>query len=199
MLFRSNDGTLGLLTVGDIIDGAGIRWSIQAVTDATTYWEFVVAPSSTGTAGTQDFDFETVAATPITVGRDIDYWLTGQPTFATIQGMYIVDGAYVDIVPDNTARGTDVEFQAAYVPTEWSVKVLSEGGGAAGAGSFTPALFEGAGSTGYVPDPITENGLVLSDSGAWVSGGGGDRNVDGGRADSIYLPEQNLDGGTASG
>ena len=32
-----------------------------------------------------------------------------------------------------------------------------------------------------------------------AGGGGGDRNVDGGRADSIYLPSQNIDGGTASG
>ena len=37
---------------------------------------------------------------------------------------------------------------------------------------------------------------------AWsevVSGGGGDRNVDGGVASSIYLPSQVVDGGSASG
>jgi len=31
------------------------------------------------------------------------------------------------------------------------------------------------------------------------NGGGGDRNIDGGRADSTYLPGQLVDGGSASG
>ena len=38
---------------------------------------------------------------------------------------------------------------------------------------FDPAEFGGAGTTGYVPDPITEQGHVLSDSGEWVEQAGG--------------------------
>ena len=190
----ANNGSLPLLSIGDIIDGAGVRWSVQAVTDSGAYWTFIVAPSSTGSAGTQDFDFETVVATPITVGSDTDYWLTGQPGFATVQGLYIVDGAYLDIVPDNTAHGTDVQFQEAYVPTEWAVKVLASGSGGGGGGSFTPDVFTGAGSTGYAPDPVTETGKFLSDDGLWKDV---DLNIDGGFANAIFLPSQIFDGGGA--
>lgn len=46
------------------------------------------------------------------------------------------------------------------------------GGGGGGSGSFT--TFTGANSTGYVPDPGTENSFFLRDDGTWadVSGGG---------------------------
>jgi hypothetical protein len=45
---------------------------------------------------------------------------------------------------------------------------------------------------------ITEQAQTVTIN-ASGGGGDGDRNVDGGRADSIYLPSQNIDGGTASG
>lgn len=38
--------------------------------------------------------------------------------------------------------------------------------------SKPPQVFTGAGSIGLVPDPITESGRVLSDSGDWVEIGG---------------------------
>ena len=58
--------------------------------------------------------------------------------------------------------------------------------------------FAGAGTTGYVPDPITENGFFLRDDGAFIGvSTNGDRNVDGGFADSVYLPSQVIDGGSA--
>jgi hypothetical protein len=62
-------------------------------------------------------------------------------------------------------------------------------------------IFAGAGTTGLVPDPITEEGYVLSDSGEWVPGGvgGGGGMVDGGFANSVYTPPQLIDGGSAAG
>jgi hypothetical protein len=124
--------TLPLLNVGDIINGGGISWSIQAVTDSGTYWSFVVAPASTGAAGTQDFDFETVTPTPISVGYEVDYWLTNPPPQGTVQGLYVADGGHGDLVASDNAYGVDGLFQNAYIPTEWAVKISSAGANGGG-------------------------------------------------------------------
>jgi hypothetical protein len=120
--------TLPLLSVGDQIDGAGINWSIQSVTDNTTFWTYIVAPATTGAAGTQDFNFETVTPTPITVGYDLDYWAINPPTNGTIQGLYVADGDHASAVASTDAYGVDALFQHAYIPTEWAVKIYSGGG-----------------------------------------------------------------------
>jgi hypothetical protein len=44
---------------------------------------------------------------------------------------------------------------------------------------------------------VDENGNVIK--GDKIVIGGGDKNVDGGAAASVYLPKQKIDGGTASG
>jgi hypothetical protein len=66
----------------------------------------------------------------------------------------------------------------------------------------TNTTFAGAGTTGYVPNPITEQGFVLSDSGAWVEmtggGVGGDVNYEEGGASTVYSLGQFIDGGNAS-
>jgi hypothetical protein len=58
-------------------------------------------------------------------------------------------------------------------------------------------VFEGAGSTGLVPDPITEEGKVLSDSGEWITVQAGYAELDGGFANAVYLSTQIVDGGFA--
>ena len=60
-------------------------------------------------------------------------------------------------------------------------------------------VFQGAGTQGIVPDPITEDGKVLSDSGEWITVQAGYAELDGGFANAVYLPTQLIDGGTASG
>ena len=49
--------------------------------------------------------------------------------------------------------------------------IASTGGGGSGGGGDPD--FAGAGTRGYVPDPGTETGKVLDDSGNWVAPGGG--------------------------
>jgi len=155
------------LDIGDIIELLGIRYSIQSSTDNTTYFNFTIAPAvQAAPDGNTLFTFETTAPALLTTGFDTDYWLTTPPPFATVQGLFGIDTAYPDVIPNNTAYGTDILFQNAYVPTEWQVKVLSEGTGGGG-GAFIPDLFEGAGTTGYVPDPISEQGYILQDDGLW--------------------------------
>lgn len=165
---RSAD--LATLTIGDIIEyDGGTRWAIQSISDNGTWINFAVAPTvQESPDGVHGFTFETVTATPITTGVDTDYWTNNPPSSGTAQGIFGVDVDYNTIVPDGTARGTDIEVQHAYIPTEWQVKVISSGGGGGGGGGFTPDIFAGAGTTGYVPDPVTESGKYLLDDGTWT-------------------------------
>lgn len=139
---------LGALTVGDIIDGAAQRWSIQSITDNGAYFTFGVAPAAQGSpTGVQNFDFETVTATPITYGRDEDYWLGN----ADVDGLFIADGDYADIVPNDDAYGTDLLIQGATVSEHWDLVALSGASGVGGgAGSF-PQIYE----TDPLAAPIT--------------------------------------------
>ena len=77
-----------------------------------------------------------------------------------------------------------------------------------GSGGVTVASsFPGSPDDGDLVYLTTDEALYMwsDDAEAWVhiaggaggGGGGEDRNVDGGRADSIYLPSQVIDGGTA--
>jgi len=109
------------LAVGDIIEGSGQRWTIQAINDNTTWIDFTVSPAAQGAAGgVQAFNFETVTATPIDYMSDPAYWGAG-PT----QGMLIVDGLYGDIVPDSNAYGVDIEVQELLLSPDWEVMSYS--------------------------------------------------------------------------
>jgi len=171
---RSAD--LAGLAVGDIIDygNGGVRWAIQSIVDNGTYYRYSVSPALVETAGVNLFTFETVTPTPVTRMEDVDWWLNNPPTAGTAQGLYIEDGSYVDIVPNNSAYGVDIILQRVVQSPDWDLFGLPGGaGGGGGGGDFTPTIFQGAGTTGYVPDPVTEQGYVLSDSGAWVEQSGG--------------------------
>jgi hypothetical protein len=114
---------LATLTVGDKIDGANSSWAIQTITDNTTWFDFSVAPAAIGTpTGVENFIFETVVATPITTGSDTDYWLTSA---FDAQGLWIADGDYDNIVPNNNAYGTDLFVQNAYISDDWDLMSIS--------------------------------------------------------------------------
>lgn len=137
------DRTLELqgMAIGDQILVDGMSWSIQGASDEGTYIDFLIYPGTQGADdGVLSFVFRSVAAAIIVVGEDVDYWLAGDPGIdAVVQGLYGADTAYGDIVADDSQYGMDIEIQAAYIPTEWGVKVIS-------AGVVTPAdsTFEGA-------------------------------------------------------
>lgn len=138
------------LQVGDIIDGVGQRWNIGSITDDGDYVTFGVDPAAQGSPdGVSAFQFETVTATPITYGFDFDYWFGD----ATGAGLYIADGIYDNIVPDDNAYGIDIEVQAATISPDWDVLARSEGGGS---GGTFPRMYESIPLAANVP--ITEAG-----------------------------------------
>jgi len=160
------------LDVGDIIQAGLIRWSIQSNTNNGTDSTFVVAPATTATAGVQDITFETKLATPITIGEDPLYWDNEPAPRSLIRGLLGVDTPLTGVVPDGNAYGMDLLVQDAFIPdqTEWRLKIvggISASGGSGG--GFTPTTFTGAGTTGYVPDPVTEDGKYLLDDGTWTN------------------------------
>lgn len=123
--YEDSDGTdrtsiIQGLSIGDVIDGAGQRWAIQANIDQGGYASISVTPSLTGSPiGIQAFNFETKATTPITYGFDTDYWLSNPPGNGSAQGLLGIDQEYVDITPDDTAYGVDIQVQPATVSEDW--------------------------------------------------------------------------------
>lgn len=72
-----------------------------------------------------------------------------------------------------------------------------DAGGGGGVEDFTdlgdvPSSYSGQGGK-FLAVTVGEDGIEFVVGG----GGGGDYNIDGGRADSIYTPEQSIDGGGA--
>lgn len=118
---------LEALTVGDVIDGAGTRWTILDINDNGTWIEFVVSPGSQGAPdGVQDFIFETVASVPITTVIDPDYFVPN----GNVAGWYTIDSGVREDTQD--AYGVDIEVQEASVSDDWDLMALSGGGGSSG-------------------------------------------------------------------
>ena len=119
------------LDPGDQIDGAGLIWTIQSSTDNGSFIEFIVSPAQQGSpTGIQDFIFNTVVATPIDYGEDINYWTTQGIT--NIKGLFIADDSYDNIVPNNNAYGLDVYVQDAIISPDWDLMALSSSVGTGG-------------------------------------------------------------------
>ncbi|RKZ88573.1 MAG: hypothetical protein DRQ39_02195, partial [Gammaproteobacteria bacterium] len=125
----SGDRTAELqaLVPGDIITAMGSSWSIQSSSNEAGYISFVVTPATQAAGGgVETFSFETVTATPISYGKDLDYWLSSS---YSVQGLFIADGAYADIVPDASAYGIDINVQSALISADWDLISYSGAGG----------------------------------------------------------------------
>jgi len=115
---------LEALTVGDIIDLSGLRWAIQSIQDSGTYMTYGISPSTQASvAGVQSFSIETVTATPITTGTDVNY----NQSNVGIWGLKMVDGSYLDIVPDDNQYGVDIELQQVVASPDWDALALYGG------------------------------------------------------------------------
>lgn len=116
-----NGVALLALAAGDVINGVGMRWAIQATpTDEGTYVEFTVTPGQQGSPdGVAVFTFETVVATPIAVVVDTDYWLTN----TGVSGRYRIDGgAWVDT---EDQYSIDIELQPITLSPDWGLQANS--------------------------------------------------------------------------
>lgn len=124
--------SLGGLSIGDIIEGPNLRWSIQAIVDRGTYFDFTVAPQQQDVPdGLHTFIFETVSSTPITSILDPDHWLT-QPN---VDAWFSVDGGPETIT--QTAYGIDIEVQEYSASEDWDIVALSSDQGGGGS-NFQP-------------------------------------------------------------
>lgn len=89
--------------------------------------------------------------------HDDGYWNTyTNPLFSSVTGYY--NGA-----TNTNAYGVDAQFQEITASQDWHRISSPSGGGS----SFTPTIFTGAGSTGYVSDPLVEQDYFLSDDGTF--------------------------------
>lgn len=142
---RSTD--LAGLAVGDIIDwgGGGTRWAIQSIQDQGTWYNFGVAPASQEAPdGVRNLTFETVTATPITRLEDVNYWGLNPAPNGTVEGLYVEDDGYDNIVANTNAYGVDVFFQQYQQSEDWDILATSAasatGGGTAVASPEPPGV-----------------------------------------------------------
>jgi hypothetical protein len=137
----AGDRTLEIQALGNgdvVVDDTGFRWSIQNNADAGTYAVLTVAPATqSGPDGARSFDFETTVATPITRMVDVNWWGLNPPVTGSIQGLYIEDGVYDDIVPDTSAYGTDLLMQEGEVSEDWDVAAPASTGVTGGGGGLS--------------------------------------------------------------
>lgn len=136
------DGTdrtvqLSALTPGDIIDSGSVRYTILSIEDNGSYFSFSVSPTSLSVAGLVAVDFETVVAQAVKYQREVDYNLA-KPN---IEGMFIVDSNYKDIIPDNHQYGIDLEVQAASLSEHWDVLATSSAGNSSSASDGTAPIW----------------------------------------------------------
>ena len=137
---------LATLTIGDIIEGAGQRWSIQSITDNTTYFNFGVSPAAQGSPiGIQNFNFETVVATPITYMEDPAYWPTSP--FPAVQGLIAIDDNYGDITVNTNAYGLDIYVQQVEISDDWDLVAVSSGSGGSSSGVLSNVGIDTVGVT----------------------------------------------------
>jgi hypothetical protein len=125
-----NDGgdrsaEMAFLTVGDTIDGAGIEWTIQSISDQGTYFVFGVAPAATGSLGVQDFIFETVVPTDIEYLEDVNYW-PSSPFVGEVQGIIAIDDDYTNATINDNAYGVDIEAQQGESSDDWDLMARTE-------------------------------------------------------------------------
>jgi len=118
---------LNSLVVGDIISVGDTNWSIQNNVDIGTYNDISVAPAlQASVSNIQTFSFETVTATPISIGIDPNFW-SGS---TLVKGVYIKNGNWDDAVIDDNQYGIDITVQNASLSPDWDfVTAQGNGGG----------------------------------------------------------------------
>jgi hypothetical protein len=159
---------LKALLPGDIISTPTASWTILSGQISGTFISFSVAPSVVSpVTGSQLFTFQTVTATPITYLDDPDYWLS-TPLSGVIKGLFIADGDYNDIVPNDSAYGTDLNIVEIEQSTDWDLIPL--GGSDSGGGGASSSFWDASGAditpnnAGIVKGLVSDSGVKNVDS-----------------------------------
>jgi len=117
-----------------------------------------------------------------------DGWLN----WPSVQGVLSLTGDYADGVVSENAGGIDIQLHEYIVSPDWDILPIGGGSSSGGGGTDTHNALDGlqggdSGAGEYFHLSQLELDKVNS------------RSVDGGHASDTYLPEQSIDGGTASG
>ena len=142
--------------------------TLSPPTDQGTYFEYAVTltneTGSLGTGVTTTFTGTVPVAQATKFVFEADKFLN-YPAWADITSFLQYDDVDQP-VDQNIGYGINFDFQQLSASADWDLIPIG-GGGGGGGGDFTPETFAGAGTTGYVPDPVTEDGKYLLDDGTW--------------------------------
>jgi hypothetical protein len=142
--------------------------TLSPPTDQGTYFEYAVTltneTGSLGTGVTTTFTGTVPVAQATKFVFEADKFLN-YPAWADITSFLQYDDVDQP-VDQNIGYGINFDFQQLSASADWDLIPIG-GGGGGGGGDFTPETFAGAGTTGYVPNPVTEDGKYLLDDGTW--------------------------------
>jgi hypothetical protein len=106
---------LATITTGDTISDGVQTWTVEAITDNTTWFEFIVSPAVLAFEGIKSFTFTRVTAQTTTYSRDDNYWAGS----TLVKGIYAEDG--VAYVQDDNAYGLEAKLQFYQLSDDWEV------------------------------------------------------------------------------
>jgi hypothetical protein len=120
-----NDKSADLLSLGngDLISGNSVNWNIQSITDDGSYVSIKILPETQGLDGVFNFKFENVTPVILQYIEDTDYWAT---TSYTVQGLFIADGPYENIVANDNAYSLDIKIQKLNLSADWDILAISD-------------------------------------------------------------------------
>jgi len=148
----SQEAMLDALNIGDIIELDTIRWAIQSKIKLIDSFTIGISPATQSPlTGTQPFSFETVTATPITIGREVGY----NTSNAYSKGLLGIDVSHQLITPDDNQYGIDLELQEVTVSEDWDFVAVSSAAGSSGGTS-------GSG----LPDETDQKGKSVTNHGS---------------------------------
>lgn len=183
---------LATMLPGDVVTIGDSEWTVQvlSVTDNGTWFNVTCSTLAGGLPATdptvRTIRWTEVAAQPTPYVQATDWWLSNQPTFADVKGLYseepltgtdTLETALANLVQaitqqqlaveDDNGYGVDILFQEADVSDDWdlvSYDLIGSSGGGGGGGDGTPHIIDTVepadpvlGTVWVNPDGLPEN------------------------------------------
>ena len=149
-----------------ITAAGGVDWNVGSVVDNGTWWRLEITGPGNPADGLVTFTFNTPSATANQYFyNNPNYWNTHSTPNGTVQGIYAPDGF---ATYNQNGYGVNLKGTPVILATDWEVltdPLTGSGGGTVTGGSFTPTVFLGPGTTGYVKDSLSISGRFLGDDG----------------------------------
>ena len=153
---------IGSLNPGDIISAQGVEWAVQSVSDQITFADIEIAPhTQLSSDGVKEFTFSQIPEVSISYDAENTYW-SGSPYAGEVEGLFVADGSWEDVVANDNAYEIDLLVQEASSSPDWELVHGPVGGGSGGGTITGQVLYNGVETTAFILglDPQEKEGEV---------------------------------------